>query len=145
MHGISWRVAVVVLLFGVYSCDSDESQPYPYEVLVQGEYSGYHQPIERVIETQEEWQRFWEIHTAYLQPPPTLPAADFDRSVLAVIYGGDRPTNGYSVNILSVTQEKMDVTIRYRIQGAGPALVITQPHIILELPKTPGNIRFGQL
>ena len=131
------RLYALVILVFLAGCDAfQDARPYPYEILVQGERSGIRTPREEVIDTNTEWAQFWQQHTAGTNPPLPLPQVDFASSLLVALYGGDKPTNGYSISIAAVTQFDTDVRVDYRVAGSGgPIPSVTQPFAILKLQK----------
>jgi hypothetical protein len=138
---------LLITLLLLAGCDAfQDADPYPYEVLVQGTQSGITTPTEEIIDSKTEWEQFWQRHTSVQVPPPSLPQVDFASSVLVALYGGNRPSSGYSITIVAVTEKDSDVRIDYRIDGSGgPLTVETQPFAILRLQRPVGRISIRRL
>lgn len=137
----------LISLLLLVGCDAfQDADPYPYDVLVEGTNSGIRTPVERVIDMKPEWEQFWQQHTSFVNPRPPLPQVDFASSVVVALFGGDKPTGGYSVTIAAVTEKENEVRIDYRIEGSGgPTTSLTQPFAILKLQKPAGGVSIRRL
>ena len=134
----------LVLLAG---CDAfQEADPYPYQVLAEGDFSGVRSPMEEIIDNNVEWQQFWRLHMSRTSSPEPVPQVDFASFVVVALFAGDKPSSGYSITIVAVTEKDSDVRIDYRIEGSGgPLQILTQPFAILKLQKPVGGIIIRRL
>jgi hypothetical protein len=112
--------------------------------IEQGSMSGIVDPREVVVETEQEWQALWRQHAP---TGASMPHVDFATHLVAGIFAGQHPTSGYRVQIVSVERENAQITvIYYQIEGPAKdaivAQVLTQPFLIIRLPRLGLPIRF---
>ncbi len=116
--------------------------------IVRGTESGYQKASQMTIDNSAQWRNLWQLHTCNTEPPPPLPQVDFTRYRIVAVFGGEKPTSGYSVEILSAdsssqTKERpsLVITIQYRQPGAEDFLTdaLTYPYHIIKIPKIDAN------
>jgi PrcB C-terminal len=95
-----------------------------------------------VVRTDAEWARLWTQHN----PDRPRPAVDFSKQMVVGVFMGSRNTAGFSVEILSATDENGVLTVRYRetvpAKGAITAQVITSPYQLVTVPRTEATVKF---
>lgn len=128
-----------------------ETQTMPtvnYEILLEGTYSGIRQPIQRVITTQEQWEKLWKEHVSVLVPQPPVPEVDFENFVVVALFAGEKNTSGYQVKIKEVVPAQNNVLVRYKFiepaQNSFTLQVITQPFVLLKIQKPQGTVQLTQ-
>jgi hypothetical protein len=71
---------------------------------------------------------------------------DFSKEMVVGVFLGSRPTAGYTLEIVSATQDGGKLTVRYREasppRDAITAQVLTSPYHIVALPFFPGEVKF---
>ena len=128
-----------------------ETQTMPtvnYEILLEGTYSGIRQPIQRVITTQEQWEKLWKEHVSVLVPQPPVPEVDFENFVVVALFSGEKNTSGYQVKVKEIVPAQNNVLVRYKfVEPAANSFtlqVITQPFVLLKIQKPAGTIQLTQ-
>jgi hypothetical protein len=110
------------------------------EVLViQTGWSGFEQPVRRVIADDAAWEAVWRTLHAHSTEVPARPAIDFGASVLLLAAMGTQPTGGYSVTITEVRahQGTLYATVVERSPGpsCGTFQALTSPVHIVQVPR----------
>lgn len=118
----------------------------PISTLASGEYTSRSGPAFVVCDDQQLWSELWEEHTRDESPAPSQPRVDFNQYVVVAVFGGERPTSGYTLQIREAILTTSDfggnvLRIRYFIRLApGPrADVITNPYHIVTVPRAEWN------
>lgn len=131
--------------------NEEQTQTMPtisYEVLLEGTYSGIREPLQKVISTNEEWEDLWRKHVSIIVPQPPVPEVDFENNVVAAIYMGEKNKSGYQVLLKEVVPEGKDVILRYKIveppENSFTLMVLTQPFILVKIPKPEGTVQLTQ-
>jgi hypothetical protein len=97
-----------------------------------------------VCETNTAWQELWADHTADEIPTPALPTVDFSANAVVAVFVGQRPSSGWTVDIIRAELEDVSrgrgrrtLTVLYRVTSPlGPAQdVLTSPFHIAQVPK----------
>lgn len=116
-----------------------------FTTVAQGAVSAIDEPRHAVVRTAAEWQTFWRTHS----PETTVPTVDFTRFIVVGVFLGARPTDGFSVEIVSVREENDRRAIEYRERRPDPARlvgqVVTSPFHIVILPLDGEALDFRQL
>jgi hypothetical protein len=106
------------------------------------------EPSAYVIRGNDEWKRFLAERLGHSGGPP---AVDFRSATVVAIFGGLKPTGGYSVRVDRVTDESRAgeasrATIHYRVVAPPPDALVTQaltyPFIIVRVAKKLDSIAF---
>ena len=120
---------------------SNISIPVFWGTIDQDHYSGIHAPLERVIQTQKEWDDFSEQHASRVSRGRRT--IDFTRFSIIAVFLGERTDGRYSVQITSIAKAVDHMTVAYREFVAGekctyPTVTTYPYHIIgmehFELP-----------
>jgi hypothetical protein len=101
-------------------------------------YSGIDSELYTVVNSASGWSDLWKRHTSNVDPPPSLPAVDFNREFVVGAWWGDKPDGCYRLDIESVTLSGDSISVRVNARQVDGACiqVITQPHDIHAVPKT---------
>lgn len=119
-----------------------------FTTIARGTDSGYQSASQMVIDNSERWSNCWQLHTYNAEPPPPVPPVDFSRYSIVTVFAGEKPTGGYSVEILKVetsgsqTKERSAaITVRYRQPKAGEFVTeaLTYPYHMIRIAKIDGN------
>lgn len=137
-------VGAALALIALTSTQGDAAA-VPFTSIARGPHSGIRQPEETVIGSRAEWQALWSRHA-----PPAIaaPAVDFSTDVVIGIFGGERPTAGYEIDVLAIEREAADVVVAYQVKGprrgAMVAQVITSPFQLVRVPRQGLPFRFDR-
>lgn len=117
-----------------------------FETVLKSQMSNYKERVFFTITSQEEWQKVWgEINSA-ATPAPALPAVDFSKEMLVLVFQGTEPTGGYSVEVTGV--EKKDGVIGVEVRETAPGegcfttQALTAPLHIIKIPKVEAKFEY---
>jgi hypothetical protein len=120
-----------------------------FTTIARGTDSGYQSASQMTIDNSERWIGFWQLHTCNTEPPPPVPQVDFSRYNVVAVFAGEKPTGGYSVEILSAEtsssqttdRSSLVITVQYRQPGAGEFVTeaLTYPYHMIRIPKIDAN------
>jgi hypothetical protein len=120
-----------------------------FTTIAQGTDSGYQSASQMTIDNSERWNNFWQLHTCNTEPPPPVPQVDFTRYSVVAVFAGEKPTGGYSVEILSAEtsssqttdRPSLVITVQYRQPSAGDFVTeaLTYPYHMIRIPKIDGH------
>src|SRR5688572_11745267 len=92
------------------------------------------------------WTALWEEVTANVQPPPPVPAIDFDTEAVVVASMGTRPSGGYSITIEGVFEADGQLYVEVREVSPGSNCVttaaLTAPVHAVRVPARAGTVVF---
>lgn len=112
-----------------------------FRTIDKGAQSDIDSPRQTVARTAAEWTALWKAHDA--KPAPVV---NFDREIVVALFMGSRPTAGYSVAIVAVTEHDGALVVTYKETapppGAITAQILTFPYHIVALPKHTGPVTF---
>ncbi len=113
--------------------------PVNYKVIEEGRQSPFTTMSAVLISNQEVWEVGYSyIHSSKI-PSPKPPSINFKDSVAILVTIGERKTAGYGMEVESVVlkQGKLLITVREKCpkSAAGLLQVITQPYLILQIPR----------
>lgn len=115
-----------------------------HDVLLKGTYSGFKEPLQKVIQTKQEFDDLWKKHVSVLVPQPPAPDVDFETSVIVAIYYGEKNTSGFQILLKNVEAKGNDVVVHYRLTEPPPnsftLQVLTQPFLLLRVEKPKGQV-----
>ncbi|MBI5631715.1 MAG: protease complex subunit PrcB family protein [Elusimicrobia bacterium] len=97
-----------------------------------GGYCEVSKPGERIVKTQEEWERLWKE----LGRP--APPADFSRQFAVAVFLGLKNTGGYGIRFLEPVSRPGETAIRYKVESPQGLATqsLTQPYAVKLLPKS---------
>lgn len=120
-----------------------------FTTIARGTDSGYQNTSQMVIDNSERWLDLWQQHTCNTEPSPPLPQVDFTRYSVVAVFAGEKPTGGYSVEILTAqttgseikNQPSLVITVEYRQPKAGEFVTeaFTYPYHMIKIPKIDGQ------
>lgn len=122
-----------------------------FTTIARGDDSGYRTANQMTIESKERWADVWRKHVSDIIPPPPIPKVDFAKEMVIAVFAGEKPTSGYSVNIVAIETQRplmkerplLVVKIKHRQPSKGEVVmdVLTQPYHIVKISK----IEFSQV
>jgi hypothetical protein len=100
---------------------------------------GLREPARMVITDPVVWEATWAKANSHLAPVPKAPRVDFAKEMVALAALGEKPTAGWSVEIVGARREGGRLRILYAERGppkdAVAAAVITRPWHAVVLPR----------
>jgi uncharacterized protein (DUF885 family) len=115
---------------------ADASRPVDFSVLATGTTSGYEGArTVQLVSNDEEWRRVWNLIGGG-RPAPDVP---FNTRAVVVVFQGQRPTGGYSVEVTGVRRDGtvLAVSINERRPASEDITtqVITSPFVAVSIPR----------
>ena len=99
---------------------------------------GIREETRAVIRDAKAWEEIWARASLHLGPAPKPPAVDFAKEMPAIAALGEKPTGGWSVEIVGARKVGGRLWILYAIHAPGPdevaAQVVTRPWHAVVLP-----------
>ncbi len=99
-----------------------------------------------VITDAAAWAAFWSEFHGALEPKPELPAVDFTRQAVIAATMGQRPTGGYTIDVLGVfeAEGRLYAVIVESSPGAGCVVpqVITAPALAIVVDRADPEVSF---
>jgi len=138
------RAGGLLLLLLLVACQSLPEDEYrvPFRVLASGTHSAVTLPREWVIRDPARWRQLWRL-SGHRDTPP---AVDFDDQMVIALFMGEQPSGGYGIGIERITDTpqglRVEVRLRYPAPGSLVSLALTQPWIIVRLPRHDGPVQF---
>lgn len=138
-------VGTVYFLF--FHGDSFKGDPVEFTIFSQGSFGGHGDEKGRfVIRNADEWEGIWQKLHSNVEPLPNPPAVDFGEKMMIAVFSGQRPTDGHSVNVLSVREQgnELKVFIEETKPGRNCAVVqvITNPYVIIQTDSFEGAVEY---
>jgi uncharacterized membrane protein len=100
-------------------------------------------PRQALVRNDDEWRALWAAHRG---PETAAPPIDFTTEMVAAAFLGERPTPGYSVEIVSRASEDagiaLDVVTHPPPPGQIAAQIVTSPFQIVRFPRPAGPVRW---
>ncbi|OGR93533.1 MAG: hypothetical protein A2992_05305 [Elusimicrobia bacterium RIFCSPLOWO2_01_FULL_59_12] len=97
------------------------------------------------IRTPQEWGRLWQDHTGS-QPASTPPKVDFNTYMIVGVYAGEKPSGGYSMEILRTEETFPPALIVFyrenRPVSASQTAVSTQPFHLWVIPQSTLPVKY---
>jgi hypothetical protein len=98
------------------------------------------------IRTAQEWQDIWHQHSSHLTVSPGLPPVDFSKEMVIAIFQGNKPTGGFSIEILRVEKSEEKFLVFYKEVTPPPGSMVpqalTQPCHMIKLQRMEGEVIF---
>lgn len=99
---------------------------------------GIREETRAVIRDAKAWEETWARASLHLGPPPKPPAVDFAKEMPVIAALGEKPTGGWSVEIVGARKVGGRLRILYAVREPGPgevaAQVVTRPWHAVVLP-----------
>ena len=116
----------------------------------------YDAPHVHAVGNQVEFEKLYQQIRSLELPRPPVPAIDFDSDIVLMVFMGQKPTAGSSIELVSARLETQTLQITVELisppADAVSAQVITQPYLISRAPRagvrnvvfsTPDGTRLG--
>jgi hypothetical protein len=107
-----------------------------------GQYHGEDRPGAEVVMEAGAWARLWR------RLGRSAPPLDFSRWCAVVAFAGERPTGGYTLEILDPVPRGDDVLVRWRVRpparGAFVTEALARPWRVEVLPRPKGAVKLEQ-
>jgi len=114
------------------------------ETLARGDDSRLVEPRRFVIRDR---QSFAAVYAAHAGQDAAVPAVDFETRMVAAVFAGERPTPGFSVEVIGTRREGADLVVLLDERTPDPnrvaAQVVVSPYHLVTLPRDDGEIRFN--
>jgi hypothetical protein len=112
-----------------------------YETIESGIYVYFRvrEPEMRFFQDQQSFESFYtSLHRSRV-PAPEAPSVDFTQSIVIFVSAGEKPTAGFSVELVGVRRIKdtleVEVLLLEPAEGSFQAQVITHPYLIVTTPR----------
>lgn len=132
---------LVMLLAACQSLPDDEFR-LPFRILASGQHSAISLPRELVIRDPARWRQLWRL-TGQPGPPP---AVDFDSQMVIGVFMGEQSSGGYGIRIDRIIETadslRVEAVLHRPAPGSMVTLALTQPWVIVRLPRYDGPVRF---
>lgn len=133
-------LGLVVALGGCLPRADDPLTQMPFTTVDQGVDSGMTDAMWGTVRDADTWTQLWDRHTVGRVPPPDTPSIDFDQHMVFMYVAGERPTSGYTVEVVEVLAggERWTARVveRRPARGSFVAQVITHPYHFIRLPRS---------
>ncbi|HPF13533.1 MAG TPA: protease complex subunit PrcB family protein [Planctomycetota bacterium] len=153
MHWSGWVGAAVVLSIVLVACRREplaEPQDPIYEGgtaalmrVLQGANSGVDCQELVVCRDSATFAELWARHGRLQMPAPSMPELDFDHFYAVCLFGGSRPSGGYSVTIEGLEPTKDGVRVLAHEEepepGSAQITMMTAPFEIVAVPQFEGT------
>lgn len=106
-------------------------------IVAEFQQSGWDAPATLVIEDSATFAAAWATAHAGMTPVPSMPQVNFDRDRVIVVAAGMRPSGGYTIHAASPSLGAIDVVVQRPGPGCAATAQITQPAIVLAVPRAP--------
>jgi hypothetical protein len=94
----------------------------------------------KLITSQADWVKTWNIAKGTEEPLPNIPTVDFKHQYVVAVFMGERNSSGFKIEIPAI--EKKGQTLRVHVkkyETPGMLPVITNPFTLVRIPK--GNFK----
>lgn len=143
--------AISTLAITMFPSTAEPQESKKWREIASGTRSHIEEKTQQIIQTQEQWQKWWSKHsTAQDQPgnteSPKPPKVDFDKETVLVATMGTRSTGGHTIVFSDIRREntslKAVVTTSSPAPNARVTMALTYPFAIIAIPKHEGPIEF---
>ena len=145
----SYALLLFMVNLSAEECSQDAE---PWRVVASGSQSKIQEATRQVIQSEEEWQKWWEKHNtveAFIdgkpvpKPPPTV---DFEQETVLAATLGRRSTGGYVIRFTEIDRENEVVTATLQVESPGPedlvTTALTSPFSVIGIRKHEGRVKF---
>ena len=116
----------------------------PVETLARGDVSRLAEPRRFIVRDPRAFAAIWSAHAGRTA---AVPVVDIESRMVAAVFGGERPTPGYSVEVTGTRREDSALVVlvdeRLADPGQVAASVLVSPFHIVTLPRDDGDVRFN--
>lgn len=115
-----------------------------FRIIERGQVSGITFQKFFEIRSAEEFNDFWTIHSQPTRAP--IPKIDFKQDMVIAVFYGQRQTGGHDIYIHNIDELETELIVNVRAvdpkPGSNLIMMISQPHMIVRIPKTDKPVRF---
>jgi hypothetical protein len=142
---------VTLLLFSVFSKmilagTASENREITFEVVDQGDFSGFSEEAYIVVKNEAEWKSLWQKHTTLYLPPKPYPRILFSEEMVICAFMGRQPTNGYRIQLRNVWSKEGVVHVEILETSPSENLIVnpvsTSPFVFASIQRTDWKIVF---
>lgn len=123
-----------------------ESKAPALRDLVRGAHSGIRTAERAVLRESSELASLWTRHSSTVNPPLPLPEVDWSTEMVLAVFGGNRPSSGFVLEIVDARPGEAGLQVLYRestpAATGGSLTVLTQPHHLVAVPRYAGEVEF---
>lgn len=145
-----------IALISALTCTMLSSSANPLESknwreVASGTQSSIEEKTQQIIQTQEEWQKWWNKHSKTQSQPENAesqkpPKVDFDKETVLIVTMGMRSTGGHAIHFSDIRHEgkslKVVVTTTSPARDAMVTMALTYPFAAIAIPKHSDSIEF---
>ena len=121
-------------------------QTIEFQTLVEGDSKGTYPAKNQLITSQAAWQSFWTAVHRQLPVMPNILPVDFSKNDVIAVTLGPKPTDGYTVRLLSLSttgqQFKADIQVGMPGKGCNLPAHATGPYHLVMVPKITGPLTY---
>lgn len=123
-------------------------QPLNPRILRQAAHSAYtdQNPAAFLLRNQGELEPAWRLAVGHMLPAPAMPVVDFGQSRVVAFFWGQKPTGGFSIQLLSTRVVDSTLRVELRLSSPAPDAMVTQaltsPFLMLEVPARFTRVEF---
>ena len=144
-----FRYLFLLIIISFFGCEDDNLKEVPTTLIARGNLGGAGEEgiiaQNLVIDNNEDWDALLQQVDAVNEESPNFSetSVDFDSFQVIAIFDEVRPSAGYSID-LSVTESNMrrTATVTYTQPSGIVLTVITQPYLIIKVPRSGSPIAF---
>lgn len=120
-----------------------------FETVEKGFFSGITEQKKLIIKTRDQWKNLWNKHTSIRLPPSEVPAIDFTKNMIIVVFMGQKPTGGFAIEITKIKKYKDEIVTSFA-EGRPPSdalvtQVLIQPYHIVKVKRSNLPVRFKKI
>lgn len=138
---------LLITLFVAAACthiETNETSLVEFKVIERSQVSGITFQKFFELRSAQEFTNFWTIHSEPTRTP--LPKIDFKQEMVIAVFYGQRQTGGYDIYIHNIEETETELVVNvYAIDpkpGSNLVMMISQPNMIISLPRTDKPVRF---
>ena len=139
------KLLVMAAAMAVALGGSTAHSEVPMEKVAASERSGVAEARQVVVRSEAQWQQLWDE----IAPRRPKPQVDLTARMIIGVFLGERPTSGYSVQIMEVREEPDGLRVKYAERAPAPGAmvmqVLTSPFSLISVPARTGDVRFEQV
>ncbi len=97
-----------------------------FSTFERGSYSGINREHFIIVSNHNELEDLWGMMYSHHYPVPDIPEIDFENTILAAVFMGEKSTGGYSVNIDNIYLKNGRLHVLYSFSEPSPDSIVTQ-------------------
>ena len=116
----------------------------PYKILFNNDHSNIKDEKNMVIKNVSDLKAIYASINSTRRPGLPLPKVDFNKEEVLGIFLGEKSSAGYQIQIDSIHNNGKEIVVNYKINTPKGmvSMVITQPTLLILIPKTNLPIKF---